>query len=469
MSVALPGLTFGDVYSCEHGTAAREPVLRRWPTGTAVIDETGETLRELVALHGESMLEDPARCRALLLDHCEGRLEVSLLTMALEEDIPRLLRSNDDGTPTAVLLDRLSRRFEAARGLAPASARWAVESWAVAVGVGQAPTLPELTERASGNGGPRTLAASPPPGTPTAAATAPPPADGPRPEPGRRGSRPWYRVPVVAIVPIVVLLLGVGAVVAFLTSRNPSTTTATAPTTSVTQAPTSSPSTTAGPSTSARPPTTPPTTIEPVGQVFTDDFSRPGSGWRVSDNPEAKFAYADGGYRVTIRRGNNRREPAPVETYFKPTGRFTNDALTIEAKVTFRPASAFVLAGLSCRGKPNYQGYRAHVRGDGYWSIFRFDGSDATGKMLAQATGPSDFASDVAGTGPHQLRLDCLGKSDGPVTLAFSVNGYRLKEVTDVEALPPGLINVSATLSAGAPTETADVIFDDFVVTRHQP
>ena len=114
-----------------------------------MIDQAREALSQLVALHGEAMLRDPARCRALLLDHCEGRLEVALLTMAVEEDVPHLLLRNHDGTPTAVLLDRLSRRLESVRGLAPDSARWAVESWALALGVGDAHGHPEFTVPAS--------------------------------------------------------------------------------------------------------------------------------------------------------------------------------------------------------------------------------------------------------------------------------------------------------------------------------
>ena len=434
-------------------------------------DDARETLRELVALHGESMLEDPARCRALLLDHCEGRLEVSLLTMALEEDIPRLLRNNDDGTPTAGLLDRLSRRLEAARGLAPASARWAVESWAVAVGVGQSPRPQETTEPASRVAAAPPAAASLPPRIPPPPATDPHPVGGsPFAEPLRRWLRSRRRGPVIGIVLIVVILLSVGGVTAYQSlTTEPPTTSALPPTTEVTQASTSSPTTTARPNTTARPPATPPTTTERVGQVFTDDFSRTNSGWRVLDTAAVKQAYADGGYRVTLRRGNNIREPAPVETYFKPAGPFLNDALVIEAKVTFRPGSQFVFAGLTCRGKPNYSGYRASVRGDGSWTIFRFDGSSTTGQMLAEASGTSDYASDVAGPGPHRLRLDCLGKPEGPVTLALTVNGYKLREVTDADGLPPGLINLTATLSPTAPMETTEIVFDDFLVTRQQP
>jgi sugar lactone lactonase YvrE len=220
-------------------------------------------------------------------------------------------------------------------------------------------------------------------------------------------------------------------------------------------------------------PSTTTATIEPTGLVFQDDFSQSQSTtprWQVFDTATSKAAYADGGYRLTAMRGiPGIRSAAPLTNFLKPNGRFPNDALTIEAKVTFMPVSPSLLAGLTCRGTREYTGYSASVRGDGYWSITRFDAPSGAGRVLVSARSRSDYALELAGAGPHQVRLDCLGKSDGPVTLALTVNGYKVAEEQDVEALPPGLVNVTASLAPGAIVESGSVLFDDFVVTRQRP
>ena len=133
-------------------------------------------------------------------------------------------------------------------------------------------------------------------------------------------------------------------------------------------------------------------------------------------------------------------------------------------------ASPYLSAGLYCRGKANdYGGYRVLLRGDGYWIITRFDTVGQNGKTLKAPKDSSEWASTINPDGPNQLRLDCIGGADsGPVALTFSVNGQKVAEWQDVDGLPPGQVAVVASLTASSRTETASVIFDDFVVTRQR-
>lgn len=95
-----------------------------------------ETLREIVARHGRSVIEDPRRCEGLLRDYCgEYRREVSVLVMALEERVPTDMLSAPATAPREVLLARLSTRLCDHLALSEPAARWAVTSWALALDV----------------------------------------------------------------------------------------------------------------------------------------------------------------------------------------------------------------------------------------------------------------------------------------------------------------------------------------------
>lgn len=97
-----------------------------------------DRLKELVERHGPSLADDPARCADLLVDalgdsYEQYRREISLIETAAEEGVPRLLvgaRSSPSGLAPA-----LAARLGRDRGLSQEASRWAVESWAYALGV----------------------------------------------------------------------------------------------------------------------------------------------------------------------------------------------------------------------------------------------------------------------------------------------------------------------------------------------
>ena len=102
-----------------------------------MIDVPRQTLREIVAKHGRSVCENPKRCKALLRDYCPAqRREINVLIAALEERIGvELLAAGSSTTPREVLLSRLTNRLENHLALTEDASRWAVDSWALALGV----------------------------------------------------------------------------------------------------------------------------------------------------------------------------------------------------------------------------------------------------------------------------------------------------------------------------------------------
>lgn len=95
-----------------------------------------QTLREIVARYGTAITKDPRRCRALLMDLCGAyKPEIFVLTSALEEEVVDDLSLAQPGVPVELLLRRLVRRLMDNCALAEDAARWAVESWALALGV----------------------------------------------------------------------------------------------------------------------------------------------------------------------------------------------------------------------------------------------------------------------------------------------------------------------------------------------
>lgn len=95
-----------------------------------------ETLRELVARNGPGLCSDAKRCEGLLRDLCgEYRREINILISALKERVPLDLLAAQGSMPRELLLNRLSKRLEDQLAVTEGAARWAVDSWALALGV----------------------------------------------------------------------------------------------------------------------------------------------------------------------------------------------------------------------------------------------------------------------------------------------------------------------------------------------
>ncbi|MGC9397356.1 MAG: hypothetical protein ACP5J4_21130 [Anaerolineae bacterium] len=97
-------------------------------------NETRQKLREIVDTYGQSVVNDPRRCKALLLDLCgQHRREIFVLSAAQEEHVANDLQDIRGGIPLPVLVAQLTRRLVDNRALAEDAARWAVDAWAYAL------------------------------------------------------------------------------------------------------------------------------------------------------------------------------------------------------------------------------------------------------------------------------------------------------------------------------------------------
>ena len=95
-----------------------------------------QKLRELIATYGRSLCDDPRRCEGLLRDVCGAhKREIHVLVSALKERVANDLQGTHSGAPRVVVMARLTKRLQDDLGLTADAASWAVESWALALGV----------------------------------------------------------------------------------------------------------------------------------------------------------------------------------------------------------------------------------------------------------------------------------------------------------------------------------------------
>ena len=99
-------------------------------------DVPRSALRDIIAKHGTDVCSDARRCEGLLKDRCGAyRREINILVNALEERVPLDLLAAGNSLPRELLLARLAKRLEEHLALTEDAANWAVESWALALGI----------------------------------------------------------------------------------------------------------------------------------------------------------------------------------------------------------------------------------------------------------------------------------------------------------------------------------------------
>jgi hypothetical protein len=99
-----------------------------------VNESVRQTLCRIVTDYGREITEDYQRCEALLRDLCAPhRREVSVLARALPERVADDLLTWQDSLPREVIMRRLANRLENNLALTEPAARWAVETWALAL------------------------------------------------------------------------------------------------------------------------------------------------------------------------------------------------------------------------------------------------------------------------------------------------------------------------------------------------
>ncbi len=97
-------------------------------------DQPRSQLRTLVKQEGVDIWKDARRCRGLINDYCgEFRREINLLIAANDEHVPAALTAAS--IPANILLPTLANRLQESRAITSEAAIWAVESWALALGI----------------------------------------------------------------------------------------------------------------------------------------------------------------------------------------------------------------------------------------------------------------------------------------------------------------------------------------------
>jgi hypothetical protein len=188
-----------------------------------VNEQVRQALRELVTEHGAAIAGDAGRCEALLRERCpSNKRQVVLLLGVLRSSVMGELLHTADAATAPGRVGMLSRRIEDELAVKADAARWAVESWALALGwpieVAK-PAVPAAPARVSVPAPAPAPAAAPPapvaapepvpPPVPPAPEPLPAPVAVPEPEPvpvfatapagaPRRSSGPWLAVAAVA-------------------------------------------------------------------------------------------------------------------------------------------------------------------------------------------------------------------------------------------------------------------------------
>lgn len=117
-----------------------------------------QTLKKILTRYGQELAENPRRCEAFLKDFCpEYKREVFLLMCVVNESIPAKLLKSSGCLSREKLVEYYAERLHRNCGLTWESARWAVESWALALGI--AGGVPQTTGETYGLAGPDPLMA----------------------------------------------------------------------------------------------------------------------------------------------------------------------------------------------------------------------------------------------------------------------------------------------------------------------
>ena len=104
-------------------------------------------LCELIVKYGRSLCNDSNRCEILLKNYCGNhKREIFVLVSALKKKVTDDFWKSSAGTPQEIVMGRLQKRLEDELAITTEAARWAVESWALALGF---ITVPQPTLQAA--------------------------------------------------------------------------------------------------------------------------------------------------------------------------------------------------------------------------------------------------------------------------------------------------------------------------------
>src|SRR6202522_4148909 len=105
---------------------------------SSMISTPRDVLIDIVAKYGEPLLASPLRTEGLLKDYCgESRREIFVLVSCLRVGVVEQVR-RQGGPSVKLVCARLALKLEQNLAISGDVAKWAVESWAIALGLLQA-------------------------------------------------------------------------------------------------------------------------------------------------------------------------------------------------------------------------------------------------------------------------------------------------------------------------------------------
>jgi len=185
------------------------------------------------------------------------------------------------------------------------------------------------------------------------------------------------------------------------------------------------------------------------GSLLKDDFSNSSSGWGTGTDTDSSVEYSNGGLQTLIFTPNYLTWSTPNATDY--------ENVHIEVTATHNDTNSTTAFGLICDG----QG----VLASHYYFVITPSGEYAIAKASVAVSdvfltnndqwGNSDLISESAAS--YRIGADC-----GNGTLTLYVDGNQIASVSDT-TYTTGRVGVIAWSGDEAPS--ADVTFDDFVVT----
>ena len=107
-------------------------------------EEAARILISLVSRYGTSLAFDPLRCEGLLRDTCPRcRREIFVLVNAVRQQVPADLLSPRHSLPPGLFRGFLKKRLQDELAFSDDAAQWAVDTWAVALGIDANPDAGE--------------------------------------------------------------------------------------------------------------------------------------------------------------------------------------------------------------------------------------------------------------------------------------------------------------------------------------
>lgn len=145
--------------------------------------------------------------------------------------------------------------------------------------------------------------------------------------------------------------------------------------------------------------------------VYQNDFSDSGSGWTIHSDPDGSVGYANGEYQIKVT--------SPM-VFISGTSGYTANDVILNVTVRVKNPSSKGDYGLICRQQDNGNYYAFEVSEDGYATIWKNKGGEATPLV------DWEYFQGLEGKTELEITAACIGDQ-----MDLAVNGQTLISTTD--------------------------------------